>query len=110
MILMIVLKRSELKSGQPSPVSRLGRRADLTISSTYNSLRQVVNFFNRHTFIALAQWLAFHVLLRVRNVYVEIKHQALQNPHGKKLIDAVRGRGTVTGHGASFYLRRIGEK
>jgi len=40
-------------------------------------------------------------------VYVELKHLFMQNPHGKRMIDAVRGRGEVKHHGASFYLKMI---
>ncbi len=65
---------------------------------------------NRKTFIALAQYITFHILYRIRKVYVELKHRALMNPHGKRMIDAIRGRGEINKHGASFYLRRISDR
>lgn len=107
---MVVFKGQELKTGKPSLLSNLGRGTDHFFHNIFNIVGNILSSFNKHTFIAIAQWLAFHVLLRIRNVYVEIKDRFLSNPHGKKLIDAVRGRGEVTNHGASFYLRRISEK
>ena len=107
MLAMILLKRREAKTGRPNLISRLGRGSDSLLHSIYASGSAVIAYINKHTFIALAQWVAFHVLVHIRKVYVELKHRALSNPHGKKVIDAVRGRGQVTEHGASFYLRRI---
>ena len=107
MLAMILLKRREVKTGNPSLISRMGRRSDNLFHDIYSTGAAVIAYINKHTFIAIAQWMAFHVLVHVRKVYVEIKHRTLSNPHGKKVIDAVRGRGHVTDHGASFYLRRI---
>ncbi|MBU6426939.1 hypothetical protein KGQ27_01735 [Patescibacteria group bacterium] len=109
MILMVWLKGHELRTGRPTVVSRLGRGSDHFFITVYLAIRRAVSYVNKHTFIALVQWVAFHILLRVRRVYVEIKHRILQNPHGKRMIDAVRGRGEIKHHGASFYLRRIAE-
>jgi hypothetical protein len=47
------------------------------------------------------------VLKYVRGWYVELKHKFISTPQGKRMMDAVRGRGQVKDHGASFYLRRI---
>ena len=107
MVGMIVLKRYEVKTNKPSLVSRLGKGTDHVFHAIFGGVSQGISYINRHTFIAIAHWMAFHVLLRTRKVYVEVKHKALANPHGKKVIDAVRGRGEVKKHGASFYLRRI---
>lgn len=107
MIAMVLLKRHELQTGKPSLVSRLGRGGDNFFHVIFSTVSNVISYVNKHTFAMLAQWVAYHILFRVRKVYVEIKHQALSNPHGKRLIDAVRGRGEVKKHGASFYLRRI---
>jgi hypothetical protein len=107
---MIVLKRKEIKSGKPNLVSRIGKGTDHICSSIIASVHRSISYFNRHTFVALANWIAYHILFRVRNIYVNIKDRFISNPHGKKLIDAVRGRGEVKSHGASFYLRRISEK
>lgn len=109
-ILMLLLKRHELKSGKATVVSRFGRGTDKIFGAVFSKIKLFHSYFNRKNLVAMAQWLAFHVLLRVRKVYVEIKHRFISNPHGKKLIDAVRGRGEVHNHGASFYLRRISER
>ena len=47
------------------------------------------------------------ILKASRTLYVEIKHRFISTTHGKKLIDAVRGRGEVSVHGASFFLRHL---
>lgn len=107
MVVMVWLKRSEARSGRPSAISRLGRGSDHIFAAIFSSVRRFISYINRHTLIALAQWVAFHILVHIRKVYVELKHRALSTPHGKKMLDAVRGRGEVTDHGASFYLRRI---
>ncbi len=106
-IFMLLLKRHELKTGRPTIVSRLGRGSDHIFHAIFNAVGGAFSYINKHTFIAVAQWVAFHILVHIRNVYVELKHRTLSNPHGKKIIDAVRGRGEVRKEGASFYLRRI---
>ncbi len=107
---MVLLKRHEEKSGQPSIVSRLGRVTDDFFHVIFHTVGTFLSYINKHTFIALGHWIAFHVLVRIRKVYVEMKARALEHPQGKKMLDAVRGRGEVRDHGASFYLRRIAEK
>jgi hypothetical protein len=109
-IVMILWKWHEVETGRPSLVSRLGHGSDHIFHAFFSGIRQGISYINRHTFIALAQWMAFRALVPVRKVYVEIKHKALTNPHGKKVIDAVRGRGEITSHGASFYLRKIAKE
>lgn len=110
MIALILLKRHEVKTGKQSIVSRFGQGSDHIFHALFGAVSRGISYINKHTFIAVAQWMTFHVLVRVRKVYVEIKHRALANPHGKRMIDAVRGRGEVRDHGASFYLRKIAEK
>jgi len=109
-IAMLFLKHHEIKSGHPTVVSRLGRGSDHVFHTFFSGIRRGISYFNRRTFIMVVQWIAYHVLLRTRKVYVEVKHRTLSNLHGKKVIDAVRGRGEVKDHGASFYLRRISDK
>lgn len=109
-VTMVVLKRQEIKSGKASLVSRLGRGSDHLFHSVFDAVRRAVSYVNKKTFIVITQWLAFHVLYHIRKVYVDLKHRALSNPHSKKVIDAVRGRGRITPHSASFYLRRISGK
>ncbi len=107
MIVMVLLKRREVLSGKPSLVSRFGAGSDHIFQAVYVAVRHGLSLINRRTMFALAQWAAFHVLRSVRTVYVEIKARFISNPHGKRLIDAVRGRGEVSNHGASFFLRHI---
>ncbi len=107
MIAMILLKRREIATGKPSLVSRFGAGTDHVFQALFASVSRGFSYFNRHTFAALAHIAAFHALKRIRGVYVEIKHRFISNPQGKKLIDAVRGRGEIVDHGASFYLRKI---
>jgi len=107
---MILFKRHEIKTSKPSLFSRLGRGSDHIFLAIFGAVHKGISYVNKHTFITVAQWLTFHVLVRVRKVYVEIKHHALANPHGKRMIDAIRGRGEIKDHGASFYLRKIAEK
>ena len=109
-IAMIMIKRREVLSGQRTNLSSLGYSLDNNLHNLSQRIRLGIRYFNRKTLFAIFNILAYHVLLRVRKIYVEIKHRTLLNPHGKKLIDAVRGRGEVRNHGASFYLRRISDK
>ena len=109
-IVMILTKSRELKTGKPSIFSSMGKGSDTFFQKIFNLIQKGISYINKHTFIALAQWITFHVLVRIRKIYVEIKHKALMNPHGKKMIDAVRGRGEIRDHGASFYLRKIAQK
>jgi len=109
MAVMVVSKRHEVKTGKPSVLSRLGQGSDHFFQVIFTSVGQTISYINKHTFIALAQWLAIHVLKYIRGWYVELKHKFISTPQGKKMMDAVRGRGQVKDHGASFYLRRIGE-
>ena len=107
MIAMVAFKRHEVKTGNPSLVSKAGAQSDHIFQAVYTCVRHGLSYFNRRTFVALIQWLAFHVLKFLRTLYVEIKHRFISTDHGKKLIDAVRGRGEVEHHGASFFLRKI---
>lgn len=106
-ILMIVLKRREVLTSKASIVSRVGAGTDHLFQAVFSSVNRTVSYVNKHTFIALAHIIAFYVLKNIRLVYVELKHRFISTSSGKKLIDAVRGRGEVSDHGASFYLRRI---
>ncbi len=107
---MVLLKRREVRTGNPSLLSKLGRGSDNFFHVIFQHVGTFFSYINKHTFIALAHWVAFHILVHIRKVYVEMKSRALANPHGKKILNAVRGRGEVKDHGASFYLRRISDK
>lgn len=108
-VAMIVLKRREIVALKNNPISKISARADSFLDKNYSAIRKFISYLNKHTFIAITQWIVYHILLHIRKGYVEIKHQALQNPHTRNMIYAVRGKGEVKKHGASFYLRRIGE-
>ncbi len=109
-LLLIVLKRREVNGGRPSIVSLLGRGSDRFFHTIFNAVGNALSYVNRHTFAALGHWIAFHILLRIRKIYVDIKASFIAMPQGKKMLDAVRGRGEVKSHGASFYLRRISDR
>lgn len=109
-ITMPFLKSREVKTGRTTLLSRLGRGTDHIFHNIFSTAGRVISYVNRHTFIVIGQLVAFHILLRIRGVYVEIKHRTLANPHGRKILDAVRGRGEVKKHGASLYLRRISSR
>ncbi len=106
-IAMILLKKAEMKNGDDYFTSKIESTVELALSKVYSKILDIIKLFNRRTFIALAQYITYHLLFRIRKIYVEIKYRTLQNPHGKRMIDAIRGRGEVKNHGASFYLRRI---
>ncbi|MGC9605808.1 MAG: hypothetical protein ABSF56_03630 [Minisyncoccia bacterium] len=107
MAALILLKRRELKTGVPSLVSKMGAGSDHFFQTVFSAVRRDLSYLNRRTAAAIASWAAYHVLLRIRNIYISIKSRFIANPQGKKLLDAVRGRGEVSDHGVSFYLRRI---
>jgi hypothetical protein len=109
-VVMLLLKRREVKLGRANVVSRIGKGSDWFFHTAFSSVKRTVSCFNRKTFIMIIQLVAFHALLPIRKVYVLLKDCALSNPHSRKVIDAVRGRADIKYEGASFYLRRIGEK
>jgi len=109
-VAMIFLKRREVRTGRASIISRLGAGSDHVFQSIFASVRTFFSYWNRRTFVALLHWLSYHLLFHTRKIYVEAKDKFIKNPHGKKLMDAVRGRGEVKNHGASFYLRRISSR
>ena len=106
-ILMIFLKRREVKTGKQALFARMGTGADHVFQTVFSAIGTGISYINKHTVIACTQWLAFHVLFRIRTIYVELKHRALINPHSRKVIDAVRGRAELGKAGPSLYLRRI---
>jgi hypothetical protein len=107
-VALLLLKKREFTTGHASFVSKLGFGIDHIIVAVYHKFRQGISYLNKHTFIALAQWVAFHILRHIRKVYVELKHIALQNIHTRKVIYMLRGKTDINKGGASFYLRRIG--
>ena len=106
-IAMTLYKRHEIKTGKTLALSRIGEKTDQVFHRALTRVRDGISYFNKHTFIAMAQWIAYHILIRVRNWYIQLQLRAHKNPHMKKVIDMVRGRGEVNKQGVSFYLRRI---
>lgn len=107
MAAMVLFKRREVMTGRASVVSRVGSGSDHIFHAIFAAVRKGASYFNRRTAVALMHLAAYHILLRARKIYVEAKARTLAHPSGKKILDAVRGRGEVRDHGASFYLRRI---
>ncbi len=107
---MLALKGREQKTGHPTVISRIGSETDHIFHAIFSRVGRWISYANRRTLIVLGQLIAFHTLVHVRRVYVEVKHRTLENPHGRKILDAVRGRGEVKKHGASLYLRRISNR
>ena len=109
-ILMLLLKRREFRTGHPTVVSRIGSGTDRFFHALFSSIGRFFSYWNKRTLVALFHWAAFHLLKWGRSLYVEAKHRIISTPQGKKLLDAVRGRGEVRKDGASFYLRRIADQ
>ncbi len=110
-ILMIVSKHIEIKSGNKSVLSRLGAGADHAVQGVYSKVAFVFSHLNKNTFVHVLQWIAFHALSVLRSVYIDIREKAHRHPHSKKVIEMVTGKGEVkhTG-GASFFLKKIAEE
>jgi len=110
MILMIYGKARELKTGHPTMISRIFATTDHFFHGVAFSVRRGISYINRHTFIALAQLIAYYILRHLRSWYIAVHMKIYENPHGRKVIDMVRGKGEVKNHGASAYLKRISNK
>ena len=110
-IFMIVAKHIEIKSGKKSILSRLGMGTDHIVQNAYNKVTFVFSHVNKNTSVHILQWIAFHTLSVLRNVYIDLREKAHRHPHSKKVIDMVTGKGEVkhTG-GASFFLKKIAEE
>ncbi len=110
-IIMISLKSYEMKTNKKLWLSSLAEKTDHKVSSVYVFTRRIISYINRHSAIALMQWIAYHILSWIRGTYISMRSVAHSYPHSKKVLDMVRGRGVaVKNNGASFYLKRIGEE
>jgi hypothetical protein len=107
MMFMVMLKAREVRTGHPTVTSRMFSSMDHFFSGIFFVVRRTISYANKHTLISLVQWIAYHILRHIRAWYIELRLRAYENPHGKKVIDAVRGRGEVRKHGSSVYLKRI---
>lgn len=110
MIGMIGIKTAEINSGKKSWLSRLTDVTNLSMHNAYMWIKKVLSYVNKHNAIALTQWIAYHILSRIRQLYIILHKKAHAYPHSKKVIDMVRGKGEVNKNGgASVYLKRISE-
>ena len=109
-ISMIVLKYFEIKNNGTYFLSKLSKKTDSFFIGITLNIKKAVSYLNRHTFIALVQFVAYHILSRARKVYIWAYNKAHEHPHSKKVIDMVRGKGDIGKvGGASFYLKRISD-
>ena len=105
---MIELKYLEIKKGRKLFLSRLGESTDHIVHAAYDHVRIFLSHFNRRTCIEAAQYIAVHVLSWLRSIYIRLYHLAHRNPHSKKVIDMVRGRGEANSNGgSSFYIKQM---
>ena len=110
-VMMLMMKRAEAKGGTKSLLSRLGARTDHAVYVSYLTVKFVISHINVHNGIVAVQWTAYHILSWTRAAYLRVRDLAHAHPHSKKVIDMVTGKGEVSAKGgASFYLKRIGEK
>jgi serine/threonine-protein kinase RIO1 len=107
---MLWMKRLELVSGKKYFLSDLANKNDHIFNKLHNDIRNVISYFNKHTFIAFTQWIAAGILSWLRNLYIKLFHIARKYPHSKKVIDMVQGKGEVNVNGgASFFLKKISD-
>lgn len=106
--LMIYMKHVEISAGKQSLIAKIGSDIDHIFEKFEYIIRDLKKKINRRSMIVILQWIGFYLLYPLRKIYVEMKHRALNNPHSKKVIDAVRGKGEIRKVGVSAYLRRIG--
>ena len=108
---MLVLKNRELSMGKQSVIARLGERTDSTFQATWIKVRYYFAHVNATNAIGSVQWLAFHFLTLLKKMYIKLHEFAYGNPHSKKVIDMVKGRGVEHTRGAaSFFLKKISEE
>jgi hypothetical protein len=110
---MLSVKVMELRSGKRSLLSRMGSGTDHLFTDIYHKITKFLSYFNRKTAIALAQWIAYHILAFLRRTYHKIHALAHLHPHTKKVIDMVHGRaevGNSTRGAPSAYLKRVSEE
>lgn len=109
-VIMLVLKNRELSLGKQSFVARLGSRTDSTVHDVWGKFRYYMAHVNATNAIGSVQWVAFHFLSFLKKMYIKIHEMAYGNPHSKKVIDMVKGRGVEHTRGAaSFFLKKISE-
>lgn len=110
-ILMMLLKARELRTEKPSILRVVGSGTDHTFRSMYRKVRKFFSYCNRRTAIALAQWIAYHILNSGKALLSWLHDLAHLHPHTKKVIDMVKGKEDISQRGsASIYLKRLTEE
>lgn len=108
---IIWIKTIENRSGRKIWILKLLNRANDNVYNSYLWIKKILSYINRRSAIALIQWIAYHILSRIRRLYIWIHKKAHAYPHSKKVIDMVRGKGEINKNGgASVYLKRISEE
>lgn len=108
MVGMILLKIGEVRGGKKSLLSRAGDNTDQHVHAAYDKVKYAFRYLNKRSGIALVQWVAFHFLSWMHEIYKWAYDVAHRHPHSKRVIDMVRGRGEVDKNGgSSFYLKQI---
>ena len=82
---MIVYKYFELRRGKKF-IERLYfvERADHAIHGVFAKARKFISYFNRHSALALIQWIAYHILSWIRFAYIAVRTKAHSHPSSKK--------------------------
>ncbi len=111
MIVMIIFRTLDIERKQESWISLILNKTDHFVFGIFKKIESWVSYINKHTAIALVQWIAYHILSVIRRLYLWIHGKAHAHPHSKKVIDMVRGKGEIKeSGGASFYLKKIGDE
>lgn len=107
-ISMVGFKAIELRSGKKSWISKLSDKTNHKVHEYYDNFTNTLRYVNRHSALALVQWIAYHILSWARNVYIWAYKKAHSHAPSKKVIDMVRGRGEINRNsGSSFYFKSI---
>ena len=110
-IVMIVLKSVELRSGKKSLFSRMGKPTDHVVNAAHGKVRFAVSHINKHNAVNFLQWIAYHILSVVHRLFVWVREKAHRHPHSKKVIDMVKGKVEINQNGgSSFFLKKIAEE
>lgn len=107
-ILMIYLKFFELRTGKELLISKISSNTNHIVHDYFVKVKKFISYFNRKTALALIQWIAYHILSWVREMYIKLRKLAHMHPPSKKVLDMVRGKGEVNmNKGSSIYLKMI---
>ncbi len=105
---MFVFKYYELKSGKQSFITKISSKTNHISHNIFVNTKKFISYFNRKTALALIQWIAYHILSWVREMYIKLRRLAHMHPPSKKVLDMVRGKGEIDKNkGSSIYLKMI---